>query len=80
MRADMFFVVGRESSVGTVKFKQTYMDGVMPAVHWGELRFADRYPVFEDARKETKNIPSKDEGYGPADVWRVEVTVIKEKT
>lgn len=79
MRADGFFVVGRETSGGAVGFMQTYLaDGVMPAVHWGELQFADRFLMFEDAKKAAENAPRQYEGDEPAAVWRVEVTATKE--
>lgn len=77
MRVDGFFVVGRETSDGAV-FLDTCMDGDMPAEHWGELRFADRYLMFEGAKKAAENAPRTYESDEPATVWRVEVTATKE--
>ena len=78
MRIDGFFVVGREASGGEVVFLQTYMSGGLPMRHWGELKFADRYLMFEDAKKAAENAPRQYEGDEPAMVWRVEVTATKE--
>lgn len=77
MRIDGFFVVGRETSGGVV-FMQTYMDGILPARNWGELKFADRYLMFDDAKKAAENAPRRYESDEPAAVWRVEVTATKE--
>lgn len=78
MRADTFFVVGSESPNGAVQFRQTYLSGAMLVAHWGELRFADRFLLFEDARRAAKSTPAQYEDYAPTAVWRVEVTAIKE--
>lgn len=79
MRVAGFYVVGRETPDGAVKFRQTYRDGsLMPRAHWGELQFADRYLMFEDAKKAANNAPRRYESDEPATVWRVEVTATKE--
>ena len=78
MRADMFFVVGSEPPNGVVQFRQTYLSGAMLVVHWGELRFADRFLLFEDARKAAESTPAQYEGYAHVAVWRVEVIATKE--
>ena len=80
MRADGFFVVGRETSGGAVVFMHTYMLWGHPISHWGELKFADRYLMFEGAKRAAENAPRQYEGDEPAAVWRVEVTVTKETT
>lgn len=77
MRVDGFFVVGRETPGGAV-FMQTYMDGSLPAKHWGELRFADRFLMLKDAMKAAENVPRQHESDEPATVWRIEVTATKE--
>ena len=79
MSVDRFFVVGRETS-GDAVFMQTFLDGVMPIAHWGELRFADRYLTSENAKRAAENAPHRFESDGPAAVWRVEVTATKETT
>jgi len=79
MKVDGFYVVGRETPDGTIRFLQTYMAGNMPTRHWGEMEFADRYLVFEDAKKAGENTPRQYESDGPATVWRIEVTATKEK-
>ena len=78
MRVDGFYVVGRETSGGNAVFMQTYMDGSLPARHWGALKFADRYLVFGDAKKAAEGVPRQYESDGPVAVWRVEVTAAKE--
>ena len=80
MRVDGFYVVGRETPGDVVVFLQTYMAGNISAGHWGGLTFADRYLVFEDAKKAAENTPRQYESDGPATVWRVEVTAEKEMT
>lgn len=81
MRVDGFFVVGRETPDGIVRFKQTYLDGgAMPMTHWGELKFADRYLVHDDAKRAAENTPRQYESDEPATVWRVEVTATMETT
>lgn len=78
MRVDGFFVVGRETPGGAVSYLRTYIAGGAPAGHWGDLRFADRYLMFEDAKKAAENFPRQYESDEPATVWRVEVTATKE--
>lgn len=78
MRADGFFVVGRETSGGDAVFMQTYVVGGVPFRHWGALKFADRYLMFGDAKKAAENAPRQYEGDESAAVWRVEVIVTKE--
>lgn len=80
MRVDGFFVVGRETPYGDAEFLQTYVVGGMPSRHWGALKFADRYLVFEDAKRAAENAPRQYESDEPATVWRVEVTATKETT
>lgn len=81
MRVDGFYVVGRETSGGDVVFMQTYASGGLPVLlHWGDLRFADRYIMPGDAKKAAENATSQYEGDEPATVWRVEVTATKETT
>lgn len=78
MRADAFFVVGREMPCGDAAFLQTYVVGGMPSRHWGALKFADRYLMFGDAKKAADNAPRQYESDEPAAVWRVEVIATKE--
>lgn len=80
MRIDGFYVVGRETPDGAVRFLQTYMAGSMLAGHWGEWEFADRYLMFDDANKAAENVSSRYEIDWSAMVWRVEVTATKETT
>lgn len=79
MRVDGFYAVGRETPGGDVVFLQTYVAGNMPAGHWGGLAFADRYLMFEDAKKAAESAPLPYESGEPAAVWRIEVTATKEK-
>ena len=78
MRVDVFFVVGRETP-GGVMFLQTYMAGNFRNKHWGYLEYADRYLMFEDAKKAAENASRQYESDEPAAVWRVEVTAAKEE-
>lgn len=80
MRVDKFYVVGRETSGGDAMFLQTYMAGGLPMKHWGELKFADRYCMFDNAKQAAENVPLPRENDKPAAVWRVEVTAEKETT
>lgn len=80
MRVDGFYVVGRETPGGYAEFLQTYMIGGVLSWHWGELKFADRYLMFGDAKRAAENAPSRYESDEPAAVWRVEVTAKKETT
>lgn len=78
MRVDGFYVVGRETPGGDAVFMQTYMAGSFRGKHWGCLAYADRYLMFEDAKRAAANATSQYESDEPAAVWRVEVTVTKE--
>lgn len=78
MKVDRFYTVGRETLGGDVVFMQTYMGCGLPSRHWGVLKFADRFPTSEDAKKAAENAPCRRESDGPAAVWRVDVTATKE--
>ena len=79
MREDGFYVVGRETPGGDAVFMQTYMAGNFREKHWGCLAYADRYLMFEDAKKAAESAPLPCESGEPAAVWRIEVTATKEK-
>lgn len=78
MKVDRFYVVGRETPSGNVVFMQTYVANGLPSRHWGDLKFADRFLMFEGAKKAAENAPCRYESNGPAAVWRVDVTASKE--
>lgn len=78
MRVEGFYVVGRETPGGDAVFLQTYVVGGVLYQHWGELRFADRYLMFGDAKEAAEDAPHRYESDKPAAVWRVEVTATKE--
>ena len=80
MRVDGFFVVGRETPDGDALFMQTYtlLDGALLNRRWGPLGRADRYLMFEDAKKAAENTSLQCGSDKPAAVWRVEVTATKE--
>lgn len=78
MKVDGFYVVGRDTPGDDVVFMQTYMGCGLLVRHWGALKFADRFLMFEDAKKAAENAPCWCESDGPAAVWRVDVTATKE--
>lgn len=79
MRVDGFYVVGRETPGGDVVFLQTYVTGNFREKSWVDLAYADRYLMFENAKKAAENAPRQYESDEPAAVWRIEVTATKEK-
>lgn len=80
MRVDGFYAVGRETPGGDIVFLQTYPAGSFREKSWGDLAYADRYLMFENAKKAAENAPRQCESDEPAAVWRVEVTATKETT
>lgn len=78
MRINKFYVIGRETPGGAV-FLQTYMAGNLPAGHWGDLLYADRFLKVWDAEAALSKVKELETwGEHQPTVWTVEITARKE--